>query len=61
MNWEFRWENKDDAQVYGPYNSQQMLDWSNEGYFKDGAYVRKTDNKDGAFYNSTRIDFDLYV
>lgn len=35
--------------------------WVNEGYFPDGVYCRKLDPPGGQFYNSKRIDFDLYT
>lgn len=35
--------------------------WVNEGYFADGVYCRKLDPPGGQFYNSKRIDFDLYT
>lgn len=35
--------------------------WVNEGYFPDGVYCRKLDTPGGQFYNSKRIDFDLYT
>lgn len=60
--WEYRWENSSDAEIHGPFTSQQMLDWTNENYFPDGVFVRKTSAApDGAFYTSRRIDFELYV
>ena len=30
-------------------------------YFQDGVFVRKSNQKDAQFYNSKRIDFDLYT
>lgn len=35
--------------------------WVSEGYFPDGVYCRKLDSAGGQFYNSKRIDFDLYT
>ncbi|XP_063142343.1 CD2 antigen cytoplasmic tail-binding protein 2 isoform X4 [Rattus norvegicus] len=35
--------------------------WVSEGYFPDGVYCRKLDPPGGQFYNSKRIDFDLYT
>lgn len=35
--------------------------WVTEGYFPDGVYCRKLDPPGGQFYNSKRIDFDLYT
>lgn len=58
--WQYKWKNDDDAEEYGPFSSTQMLQWTNEGHFGDGVWVRKTDQS-GDFYNSKRIDFDLYI
>ncbi|KAI5131849.1 CD2 antigen cytoplasmic tail-binding protein 2 isoform X2 [Manis pentadactyla] len=59
--WEYKWENTSDAELYGPFTSTQMQTWVNEGYFPDGVYCRKLDPPGGQFYNSKRIDFDLYT
>ncbi|XP_053550661.1 CD2 antigen cytoplasmic tail-binding protein 2 isoform X2 [Bombina bombina] len=59
--WEYKWENSDEAQLYGPFTSSQMQDWVNEGYFMDGVYCRRVSSSGGQFYSSLRIDFDLYV
>ncbi|ESN98949.1 hypothetical protein HELRODRAFT_138341, partial [Helobdella robusta] len=60
ISWEFKWENKDEAECYGPYSSEQMLKWQDEGYFKDGVFVRKTTVDSKEFQSSKRIDFSLY-
>lgn len=57
--WEFKWNEKD-TKLQGPYDTKQMLKWSNDGYFKDGVYVRKVGELTN-FYTSNRIDFDLYL
>jgi len=36
-------------------------DWVDEGYFKDGVYCRRIDQGGAPFYNSKRIDFELYT
>jgi len=60
--WEYKWEDKRDAEVHGPFSSLQMLEWTNEDYFPDGVFVRKVSTApEGAFYSSRRIDFELYV
>lgn len=60
--WEYKWEDKSDAEIHGPFTSLQMLEWTEENYFPDGVFVRKTSSApDGAFYSSRRIDFELYV
>ncbi|KAI9578828.1 CD2 antigen cytoplasmic tail-binding protein 2 homolog [Glossina fuscipes] len=57
--WEFKWK-QDDTVLHGPYDTKQMLQWSQDGYFKKGVYVRKIGNS-ANFYNSKRIDFDVYL
>ncbi|XP_053122137.1 CD2 antigen cytoplasmic tail-binding protein 2 isoform X2 [Hemicordylus capensis] len=59
--WEYKWENTNVSELYGPFSSSQMQDWVSQGYFPDGVYCRKADNSQGQFYNSKRIDFDLYT
>lgn len=58
--WEYRWEDKDDAETHGPYSSSEMLKWSDDGYFKSGVFCRKA-GTESHFYSSRRIDFDLYT
>ncbi|KAL3856392.1 hypothetical protein ACJMK2_011159 [Sinanodonta woodiana] len=60
VKWEYKWENIADAEIHGPYDSSQMFDWTEDGYFPDGVFVRKV-GSDGQFYSSKRIDFDLYI
>ena len=61
--WEYKWTNDKDGQLFGPFTSADMLAWSEEGYFQDGVFCRKVDPKGekGQFYNSKRIDFELYM
>ncbi|XP_075999338.1 CD2 antigen cytoplasmic tail-binding protein 2 [Genypterus blacodes] len=59
--WEYKWENKEASEVYGPFNSQQMQGWVDEGYFNDGVYCRRVDQGGSQFYSSKRLDFELYV
>ncbi|KAJ3600507.1 hypothetical protein NHX12_031488 [Muraenolepis orangiensis] len=59
--WEYKWENVDGSELYGPFSSQQMQDWVDEDYFKDGVYCRKLDQEGSQFYNSKRLDFELYT
>ncbi|KAL3986701.1 hypothetical protein ACER0C_013816 [Sarotherodon galilaeus] len=59
--WEYKWENKDSSEVYGPFTSQQMQDWVDEGYFSSGVYCRRVDQEGSQFYSSKRLDFELYT
>ena len=31
VKWEYRWENKDEAELHGPFTSTQMLEWKDNG------------------------------
>lgn len=57
--WEFKWKQSDD-EVHTGYSSAQMQLWVEEGYFKEGVFVRKC-GQDAAFNSSSRIDFELYL
>ncbi|XP_018934880.1 CD2 antigen cytoplasmic tail-binding protein 2-like isoform X1 [Cyprinus carpio] len=59
--WEYKWENEENSELYGPFSSKQMQEWVDEGYFKDGVYCRRIDQEGAPFYNSKRIDFELYT
>lgn len=59
LQWYFKWD-QNKEEIEGPFDTQQMLKWSKEGYFKTGVWVRKN-NEDTNFYSSNRIDFELYL
>lgn len=61
VTWEFKWK-KEDADVNGPHDSEQMQKWLDEGRFKGEEWVRKV-SKDGEgdFYSIKRVDFELYM
>lgn len=59
--WELRWEDKEDAEIHGPFTSEKMLQWQESGYFSKGGFVRKTTDPGQTWYTTRRIDFDLYV
>ncbi|XP_069044394.1 CD2 antigen cytoplasmic tail-binding protein 2 [Lepisosteus oculatus] len=59
--WEYKWENKENSELYGPFSSQQMQDWVDQGYFKEGVYCRRIGHPSAQFYNSRRLDFELYT
>ena len=60
VQWHFKWENKDTAEVHGPHSSQEMQQWVDQGYFDPGVWVRRVDQS-GDFYSSKRIDFEIYL
>ena len=60
VQWEYKWDQDDDSEIYGPFSSSQMLEWVNDNYFPDGVYCRKTGHT-GQFYSSKRIDFEIYT
>lgn len=60
ITWELKWSQNEDAEIHGPHTSQQMHAWANEGYFKKGAWVRRS-GQQNQFYNAARIDFELYL
>ena len=31
VSWEYKWENKDDAEIHGPFTSKQMAEWAEGG------------------------------
>ncbi|KAI6660828.1 CD2 antigen cytoplasmic tail-binding protein 2 [Oopsacas minuta] len=59
--WEYKTEEREDSKLYGPFKSSQMLEWSTAGYFGEGVMVRRIDRRNGQFYNSKRVDFDIYT
>jgi CD2 antigen cytoplasmic tail-binding protein 2 len=57
--WEFKWDEKS-TDIHGPHTTSQMQAWVDQGYFKNPVLVRKC-GTDGQFYNSFRVDFELYL
>ncbi|XP_012270584.1 CD2 antigen cytoplasmic tail-binding protein 2 homolog [Orussus abietinus] len=60
VTWQLKWSQQEEAEVLGPYSSKQMQLWAKKGYFKTGAWVRRT-GQEGQFYSAGRVDFDLYL
>ncbi|CAK9823172.1 CD2 antigen cytoplasmic tail-binding protein 2 homolog [Anthophora retusa] len=60
ITWELKWSQDEDAEIHGPHTSEQMHAWAKEGYFKVGAWVRRT-GQNNQFYNAARVDFELYL
>nr|ACO10259.1 CD2 antigen cytoplasmic tail-binding protein 2 [Caligus rogercresseyi] len=60
VSWEFKWEDKEDAEIHGPHSSKEMLEWQESGFFENGVFARKV-GTDSSFSSSRRIDFELYT
>jgi len=60
VQWFYKTKDDEASGLLGPYSSTQMLKWQDEGKFEGGVHCRKA-GQEGSFYNSNRIDFDLYV
>lgn len=43
LYWEYKWSEGSDAEVYGPYETSLMLQWSKAGYFDAGCWVRQSE------------------
>lgn len=60
LMWEYK-EQQEAEQIHGPFNTEQMQKYADEGRFSSGAFVRKVGAEDSRFYSAARIDFDLYL
>ncbi|XP_011266585.1 CD2 antigen cytoplasmic tail-binding protein 2 homolog isoform X1 [Camponotus floridanus] len=60
ITWDLKWSQDENAEIHGPHTTQQMHTWAKEGYFKKGAWVRRT-GQQNQFYNAGRVDFELYL
>ncbi|KAH8876460.1 CD2 antigen cytoplasmic tail-binding protein 2 [Schistosoma japonicum] len=62
--WHLKRSNKPNTEIEGPYTSEQLKIWLQDGTFNhDDSHnilIRESTKSDGQFYNITRIDFDLY-
>lgn len=57
--WEYRWG--EDGELFGPFSTQDMVDWKEAGFFTDTpqpAMCRRVNTT--SFYDAKRCDFDLY-
>lgn len=63
VKWIYKLSNSDeDKKIFGPFNSEEMLKMSLDGKFDEtGVWCRRVDDESSSFYNSKRIDFDLYT
>ena len=60
VTWQLKWSQSEDADVSGPHTTKEMEAWAKEGYFKRGAWVRRT-GQEGQFYSAARVDFEIYL
>ncbi|XP_050525846.1 CD2 antigen cytoplasmic tail-binding protein 2 homolog [Daktulosphaira vitifoliae] len=59
LQWEYKFS-LESNEVFGPYDTEQMLKWKDEDRFKEPIWVRKC-NSNSEFHSSKRVDFDLYL
>lgn len=59
LMWEYKKTQEDNAEIFGPFNTIEMMKKVDNGEFKDNVFCRKIG--DDRFYSSSRIDFDLYL
>ncbi|KAK0068842.1 CD2 antigen cytoplasmic tail-binding protein 2 [Biomphalaria pfeifferi] len=57
--WEYKVDNSEDSELKGPFTTSQMIIWAEDGTFGSGVFCRKYKTH-GQFYNSSRLDFELY-
>ena len=38
--WQFKWS-PDADELHGPYNSEEMMAWADDGYFEEGLWIRR--------------------
>lgn len=60
LMWEYK-EKQDAEKVHGPFTTEQMQRYAEDGRFNSGAFVRKVNSDDSRFYSAARIDFELYL
>lgn len=66
ITWELKRSQTDDAKIEGPFTTEKMAEFSNNGDFASGGvWVRKcgatATSGDEQFYAANRIDFELYL
>eukprot|EP00160_Parvularia_atlantis_P013880 Unigene313_Nuclearia_a/m.1051 Unigene313_Nuclearia_a/g.1051 ORF Unigene313_Nuclearia_a/g.1051 Unigene313_Nuclearia_a/m.1051 type:complete len:377 (+) Unigene313_Nuclearia_a:47-1177(+) len=67
VQWQYKWQ--PDGEVFGPFSSEQMHAWTEQGLFGEGGVLVRKLAAGGAadaagagdFYSSRRVDFSLYV
>ncbi|XP_058464225.1 CD2 antigen cytoplasmic tail-binding protein 2 homolog [Malaya genurostris] len=58
--WEYK-EQQNADKILGPFTTEQMQQYAEEGRFSSGAFARKLGSEDSRFYSAARIDFELYL
>lgn len=59
LMWEYKFTQDENAEIFGPFKTIEMMKKVDNGEFKDNVFCRKIG--DDRFYSSSRIDFDLYL
>lgn len=58
--WKYKWN--ENSEVFGPFDSKQMLQWQEQNFFPSGILVSKLENgTESEYYSSKRVDFSLYT
>ncbi|XP_055594655.1 CD2 antigen cytoplasmic tail-binding protein 2 homolog isoform X2 [Uranotaenia lowii] len=60
LMWEYK-DQQNGTEIHGPFTTEQMQKFVDEGRLVDGAFVRKVGDEDTRFYSAARIDFELYL
>jgi hypothetical protein len=59
--WEYRLSIAPDAEIHGPYPTEQMLEWWEAGYFNaPTTEVRSLGDDEGEWTPATEVDFSLF-
>lgn len=60
VSWVYKLEDKEDAEIHGPFSTNQMIEWTRSGHFKQEVFVRQSSKHEAPFYSCKRVDFELY-
>jgi len=58
--WEFKWS-EDSTELHGPYNSEEIMAWADDGYFEEGLWIRKNGKEEGQPHGEWVPWFDVLV
>ena len=59
VRFHYKWTDTPDAELFGPYTAAQMAEWQDQDFFKGGVLCREVGKEE--FYNSKRVDFELFT